>query len=271
MIPAQSGDHGSAAVTQFAAVQMNKSSTRLCGVDNGANPLLVVAVSDCVAGTYKGSSECEPCPRGFFCANQSTGPTPCPAGTKGTTTGLASVSDCTPCPSGFYALAGSWNCTACPAGYECPTPSSLGGLCDPGSYSLLGEQGCTACPAGYSCASPSLPPSRCSEGYFSGLASVACVLCEAGKFCPYEPAGSQPMVCPDGEYSSGGKTACSSCSPGYYSVARVSDNCTLSASRVNCTRCPSGFSCEPNGEPRSSHSVCLSVHTSRRLIICTNA
>jgi hypothetical protein len=59
---------------------------------------------------------------------------------------------------------------------------------------------------------------------------------------------SQPLDCPDGEYSSDGKSTCTVCTPGYYAVARVSDNCTLLSGRANCTRCPAGHSCEPNGE-----------------------
>jgi len=222
----------------------------MCGVERGADPLQVVVHLSCPAGAFPGASQCELCPAGYFCNKNSTSPTPCPTGTAGHAAGLSSVSQCLPCPDGLIAVSeGSTNCSRCPAGYSCPTSSLIGSQCAQGYYSLLGEQFCTVCPAGYSCAIPSQPPLRCLAGYFSPTGSVACVQCDAGKFCPSDPASSQPMACPDGEYSSNGKTSCSSCSLGYYAVAQISDNCTLSSGRANCTRCPPGHSCEPNGEP----------------------
>ena len=228
---------------------MTKPGVAMCGVENGADPLTVLVQLSCEAGMFPGDTQCETCPRGYFCNMNSTNPMPCPAGTTGRTAGLASVSQCMGCPSGFIALsAGSTNCTACPAGYNCPTPSSLANQCNQGHYSLLGQASCAICPAGYGCTIPSDAPIRCQEGYFSKAGAAACELCEAGKFCPVDPAGSPPVSCPDGEYSSNGKTSCTSCSPGYYAVARISDNCTLSSGRVNCTRCPAGHSCEQFGE-----------------------
>ena len=240
----------SSPVAHIALSTMTKPEAALCGVENGAAPLTVLVYLSCPGGTFPGETQCETCPAGYFCNINSTHPLPCPAGTEGRVSGLASVSHCVTCATGYIApSAGSANCTQCPAGYSCPTPSSIGSQCSQGYYSLSGQQTCIICPAGYSCAIPSQSPQRCPEGYFSPSGAPACDQCEAGKFCPLDPASSQPVPCPDGEYSSNGRTTCSTCSPGYYAVSHVSDNCTLLAGRPNCTRCPAGHSCEANGEP----------------------
>ena len=237
------------AVMSIGNVAMIKPETSMCGVEDGANPLTVVVSLSCADGTFPGETRCEPCPAGYFCNRNSTRPMPCPAGTAASGSALMSVSQCIICPTGFVALSpGSTNCTACPAGYNCPTASSIGSQCDQGSYSLLGQQSCIICPAGYSCEDPTKEPTRCQDGYFSQAGAASCVQCAAGKFCPVSPASALPMACSDGEYSGNGKTACSACSPGYFAVARISNNCTLTSGLTNCTRCPAGHSCEPNGE-----------------------
>ena len=237
------------AVMSIDNVAMIKPETSMCGVEDGANPLTVVVSLSCADGTFPGETRCEPCPAGYFCNRNSTRPMPCPAGTAASGTALMSASQCIICPTGFVALSpGSTNCTACPAGYNGPTASSIGSQCDQGSYSLLGQQSCIICPVGYSCEDPAKEPTRCQVGYFSQAGAASCVQCAAGKFCPVSPASALPMACSDGEYSGNGKTSCSACSPGYFAVARISNNCTLTSGLANCTRCPAGHSCEPNGE-----------------------
>jgi len=237
------------AVMSIGKVAMIKPEASMCGVEDGANPLTVVVSLSCADGTFSGETRCEPCPAGYFCNRNSTRPMPCPAGTAASGVALISVSQCIICPTGFVALSpGSTNCTACPAGYNCPTAFSIGSQCDQGYYSLLGQQSCIICPAGYSCEDPAKEPTRCQVGYFSQAGAASCVQCAAGKFCPVSPASALPMACSDGEYSGNGKTACSACSAGYFAVARISNNCTLTSGLANCTRCPAGHSCEPDGE-----------------------
>ena len=242
----QLADGATASISKVAMVKPNAS---MCGVENGANPLTVVVSLSCADGTFPGETQCETCPAGYFCNRNSTHPMPCPAGTASSASALKSVSQCHPCPTGRIALSpGSTNCTACPAGYNCPSASSVGSQCSQGYYSPFGQHSCSVCPAGYSCADPAEEPTRCQDGYFSQAGAVSCIQCAAGKFCPVSPASSLPMTCPDGEYSTNGKTACSACTAGYFAVARISDNCTLSSGRANCTRCPAGHSCERDGE-----------------------
>ena len=45
----------------------------------------------------------DPCPAGFYCTEGTGYDTqPCPVGTIGSRTGLATESECTQCPGGFY-------------------------------------------------------------------------------------------------------------------------------------------------------------------------
>ena len=88
---------------------------------------------------------------------------PCPPGTYGNTTGLASVSDCTMCDSGWY----------------CPMPglTQPWDLCDPGHYCELGadrsnpfnETTGYLCPTGHHCPEGTNVPMPCDRGYYQPL------------------------------------------------------------------------------------------------------
>lgn len=124
--------------------------------------------------------------------------------------------------------------------------------CSAGSYSLSGQGNCTRCPAGFQCNNPAIMPVRCFSGSYSKEGATACTLCDAGMACPSPDVPPQP--CGPGEYSDVGQPNCSNCAPGYYSLYTSwggSSNCSYSATRgaTNCTRCPPGHSCEPDGLP----------------------
>ena len=224
----------------------------------------VPSPSPCAAGTYgpvKGAASCvgcpdrhycpfsasgleEPvqCPAGYFCGpGQSSGTLqPCPAGTIGNSTGLATADECTDCPAGSFCA--STGATApdgtCAAGFYCnasavsamPTDGVTGNVCPAGAY----------CPAGTP--APQLcPPGRYTAPTTTGLqASTDCLLCPAGAFCPL--AGmtnvTAEFACPAGFY----------CEPG---TITPSLNCTAGS------YCPEGSSAPtpcPVGSFEKSHN-----------------
>ena len=78
----------------------------------------------CEAGTYAddaGATACKPCRRGFYCPAGSSTPRPCPGGTYGNGTGLASEAGCAAVGKGYWAPVGTALPIACPAsGFYCP-------------------------------------------------------------------------------------------------------------------------------------------------------
>jgi len=114
------------------------------------------------------------CPPGTYCPAGSLAPRRCPGGTYGQTRGLPSPACSGPCPEGFF----------CPEGAAQPRKDECGG---PGVY----------CPRG----SPA--PVAVSEGFYSAGGETARTMvrqaeCEPGHFC----AGGVRHVCRAGTYNS---------------------------------------------------------------------
>jgi len=105
--------HANSTMGNIGKGAMTKSNGTICGIQQGASPLTIVAAAlSCADGTFPGQTRCEVCPAGFVCNRKSSRPTPCPRGTASSAGGLASVSQCLGCPTGFVALSeGSTNCT----------------------------------------------------------------------------------------------------------------------------------------------------------------
>ena len=82
-----------------------------------------LTANDCQAGTYfdANACECKPCPVGHYCPGP-VPPIPCPCGTYGDRTGLATEACSGDCPAGYYCPEASTTprLHPCPAGYTCP-------------------------------------------------------------------------------------------------------------------------------------------------------
>ncbi|CAG6003426.1 unnamed protein product, partial [Menidia menidia] len=241
----------------------------------------------CFAGHY--------CPRGTMFPTQYK----CPVGTWSSQSGLEAESECQPCPRGWYCLAGSAAPTGrCNSGYYCPEATVNPRVCGAGSYSVMphptqstdeGSEECspclqghycsnettseeamrslmglardpqrsaTLCPRGFYCPGGSINPNPvpCPNGTYGespGLRDVSeCVQCPEGKYCysldPQEQPITRPTeVCPDGHY----------CPPGtgdpytYPCQAGTYRNNTFGHSGEACISCPSRHYCNRLGTP----------------------
>ena len=220
-------------------------------------------------------TQCEPCPRGFFCKNLSrkpcsggficvTGSTtsrpvddihgyPCPEGHYCLEGGLKE----SPCLQGYYMpLRGKSSCFQCPIGSVCPTiQMNHTEPCDVGQY--CNETGLTnghLCPVGtynnkrgatdISSCKPCEPGFYCSD---SGLAAPSgrCnkgYLCLSGAINP-TPDGSDGinLPCPRGKFCVEGTTAAENCPAGTI-------NGNIGATSLDeCQPCPAGFYCNETG------------------------
>ena len=186
----------------------------------------------------------QPCPPGFFCANNRTG-TPCPPGTFNPSAGQGSLSapcapgtaspsgqaTCSPCAADTYALAqGSGACASCSGG-NVSTPAAAV-CCALGAWAAPGSATCTACAAG-------------RYRGTAGSSSADCAACPAG-LSSYAGAGA---CCAPGQYLRPGAATCSACRAGRYSAAPGL------SSDDGCTPCPSNtYSVTPGAV---SDAVCL--------------
>nr|XP_047130962.1 uncharacterized protein LOC100202447 isoform X1 [Hydra vulgaris] len=236
----------------------NKGNARIeqCLACIGGNycafPGISTPTGQCKEGfyCYTGSQEAQPinhilatdwnfnfyndiCPKGYFCPNGTSTPTPCPRGYFSGDVGLKKLDECQPCPAGKYcngtgieALINPPNCSVgfvCVQGSDSPTPTGSDNLrgypcrpgfycpegtykelsCPPGTFQPLPQQGsCLACIAGSMCLDYNMTkPISCQPGYY----------------CP----GGKPLICPAGTYS------------GKLGLLSVDD----------CTDCPAGEYC----------------------------
>lgn len=226
----------------------------------------------------------------------------CPVGTYNPSTGKGNVTtDCLPCPAGYYCLEGSSSSTgACAKGFYCPSPIPNPYSNDPpqiGSYGPKQEQcpektytdviatqakaDCKICPAGYYCTRASESPTDCPRGYFcvegvekpapcpigrygnetNAIALEKCPLCDKGWYCdapgllqpraPCDPGflcyegakesgptdGVTGEVCPAGGYCTLGSYVAKNCPLGTYS------NVTGAVNEYDCFDCDPGYYC----------------------------
>ena len=184
----------------------------------------------CAVGYYLSSATglCTACGQGQYkdTVGNIAACTPCPAGTKGNTTGITSVSGCLPCDAGTSSGSGSWVCSSCGPGFAAAPGSGACLACRPGFFSDGTLAACRPCPA----------------GTFDDLPQTGepdtCAACSAGTFSSVlnatDIATCRP--CPAGTVSVLGSSACVACRPGEYSVEGTSQ----------CVACP-GNSTSPNG------------------------
>lgn len=156
----------------------------------------------------------EVCPIGSYCpsSSQDWKINKCPAGTYGSSPGLATASCSGRCQGGCVCEEGSKSAcpSACPAGFYCPP--GTGGLNRPPKICPIGKY----CPAG------STAPIDCPAGTYGireGLSTAACSgRCSAGSYCPTKSTVATQAPCKNGcVCPTGSGTECpESCPAGYY-------------------------------------------------------
>jgi hypothetical protein len=231
----------------------------------------------CPAGQFSSrynATVCQPCPNGTYGAtsglasptcsgNCSSGYT-CPQGSNTATSGLA-------CLPGQYSPPGSGTgaCQDCLGGYACPLKGLGPLLCYPGSYAPPGVGACASCPAGVfgnasglnssSCSGPCRPGFACASGSVLG---VACAL---------------------GRYSLAGAVSCTACLIGTFGnttglttaacsgvcPAGVYGNATALTSPACRGPCSPGYAC-PANSTNATVSICTpGKYSSGGLGVCS--
>ena len=114
----------------------------------------------CSAGTFQdleGNVTCKACTPGYYCAEGSAAPLPCPGGTRKDSTltrPMTSEADCVTCSVGTFCPVGSANETACAPGTVNPLERQETCVrCSAGTFQdLEGNVTCKECTPGYYCA-----------------------------------------------------------------------------------------------------------------------
>ena len=193
----------------------------------------------------------EKCPRGYYCINGVR--SPCPGGTFGNSTGLASSSCSGFCPSGSYCPPASAAPILCPdsntycpfktaspknveEGYYSNPVRSYQLICPRGSYCTAGLQ--ILCPAGTFGSTEGLSTPLCSgvcpEGFYCPVGTANYQMNGCGQTATfYCPAGSsRPLITQQGYYavpsnvnSGGGFILELPCLPGSFCVDGVQSPC----------------------------------------------
>ena len=194
------------------------------------------------------------CPRGYYCPESTAQQYdfPCPSGTYGRITALATASQCTDCLSGHYCQEpGRSNVgPLCSAGFYCigransstPTDGVTGDRCPAGHYCVEGVSVPTECPRGrYAATGGRTSTSDCTScdgGYYcngTGL-MLQTGLCDAGYYCDSEADTPTQHPCPEGHFCVRGSSSPTPCLPGTYMLSTKASSCDI---------CPAGFFCTP--------------------------
>ncbi|XP_038155551.1 uncharacterized protein LOC119792815 [Cyprinodon tularosa] len=206
------------------------------------------------------------CFAGHYCPPGTMFPTQykCPVGTWSSQSGLEAETECQPCPRGWYCLAGSAAPSGrCNSGHYCPEGTAYGFQypCPPGTYSIqMGNryiEDCLICPEGSFCQMGTSKPSPCPPSSFrrlkGGRRLEDCPPCPAGYFCPHS-ATIYPRVCGAGSYSDEGSVECSPCLQGHY----CSNETTSEEAMLSVMVCPPGFLCSQGlaRDPQRSATLC---------------
>ena len=164
------------------------------------------ACQQCPAG-YKcaqGATAPVICPIYYYCpAGSSTGEL-CPDGTKNSKEGLESSSQCEPCPMGFYCQNGGQVEARCTAGFFCKSGAAVTNPTDT-TPTVLNDYSNGPCPTGHYCPNTSGSdsyPQQCPADKVritqGAAASSDCQDCPSGYFCP--SGLNQAIICPEGYY-----------------------------------------------------------------------
>ena len=229
---------------------------RLCAKGNFC---LLGVEAPCPANTYEpreGSSLCQDCPKGYFCAGGGSEPVICPVGKYC----IAKQSSGANCDAGTYSpatgLQEKLQCRQCQTGYYCPS-GSLPVLCDPGYFCKSGATSATPdgalCPKGHYCPNTAgnVLPVRCPVGKVrdatGGAAVGDCADCSAGSYC----IDSISYECPKGYFCIAQQNIGEACPIGKY---RSTVGATISTECVSCTP---GHYCNETAIPDQEYYSCL--------------
>jgi hypothetical protein len=157
----------------------------------------------CQRGKFVGASgatTCEDCVAGNVCAEGSSAPQPCPAGSYSSATNLSHSDHCTACVAGSACAVGSTAPSICLPGSAAPNASAaFCNLCVPGTFQrAYGRRACIPCVAGFYCREGAAEPVPCPGGYVGNATG----LYSAGQCTPvpigfWAPLGSDlPEPCP---------------------------------------------------------------------------
>lgn len=215
------------------------------------------------------------CPIGHFCPRQ-LGPTLCGAGRRRVTPGAGSREECEFCPGGYYCPNDTINVQGipCKPTTYCPVGSSLELLCPGGSYCPGKTSQPIPCPGGFYCPSGSQEPTDCkypnycppnstrelpcklgyqaldnstsklrvyhddhcqecvAGTYGNHPQRLFCGQCPAGFFCPNGTKGPFDNLCPEGAYCPAGVGEAQACPPGTYG------NRSRATKESDCFPCP---------------------------------
>lgn len=221
------------------------------------------------------------CQPGYYCPQGSVSVTQnqCPPGTFSNRYGNRAATDCEICPRGFYcpaASGGPYPPLPCSEGHYCPgAPLSNGSFtsqyygssiyvgttreneypCPAGTYSsrtnLYSPDQCNNCPKGYWCAGGlNKWNGECSPGHYcpEGSWSPTTYPCPAGTYSNEIGLTSEDecLPCPEGSYCGEGFTVPVLCPVGTYS--NVTNTIGMGPSNNegerNCMECPAGYYCQ---------------------------
>ena len=196
----------------------------------------------CPAGYFSNASGlCATCPRKAWCAEGSSVPTPCPAGTVGNATGLTLPTECSDCAQGMWCNAGE------------AIPCAQGTWSSATRASTIGV--CVSCPehsTTLQLASTELGSCRCEAGRYLQEADAegTCVLCpQPGSRCNAPGITLDSLMLAPGYWRSGNQSREPLLCPSYRGVAGeercvggvVGEACAGLLSGVYCASCPPDF------------------------------
>ncbi|KAL2085398.1 hypothetical protein ACEWY4_018718 [Coilia grayii] len=205
------------------------------------------------------------CPRGFYCPEGSTVPTPCEEGTYGPRAALSDASECAACGGGRYCsgVGQTEPSGTCEAGFYCrhrattatPIDGPSGGLCPVGSYCPPGSPHPSPCPPGFFSNSTGLQHLQqcvsCPPGFYclGSNNSAPSGPCAAGFYCTGGADSPMQMEAEEGHFSLEGAVRAQSCPLGTFQPVR---------GQRRCLECPAGRLCNETG--LSQPHLCPSGH-----------
>eukprot|EP01135_Chromosphaera_perkinsii_P006890 Nk52_evm45s621 gene=Nk52_evmTU45s621 len=175
-----------------------------------------------------------PCPKGHYCAAQTTSPVACDPGTYNDLLGRSLKSQCKACLPGKYCetsglASPTGDCSAgfyCASGSATKNPASVtanGGPCPTGNYCPVGTSSPLPCPAGqHNPSTGQTACQQCPKGYFcpAGTSTFGNNPCPSGHYCPSGTKFDKEFKCPVGTFSAATKleleSQCQACTPGKY-------------------------------------------------------